>query len=306
MKSRSDGRFAITGLMLLVIVVTVATNVYLFMIIPKGFFPEQDTGRISGTIQADQDISFQSMYGEAETDPSPLSGATPRCSMWAGSPAAAEGADATNTGRMFISLKPFKERKATVTQVIARLRKKLAGIPGAPTYFQPVQDLRIGGRMANAMYQYTLQGDNLADLVAWAPRVEARLRTLPALIDVSSDQQNKGLDAYLVIDRHTASRLGITPQAIDNILYDAFGQRQVSITYTQLNQYHVVMEVAPRVLAAARHAPRHLCERLEWGHGAPQRLYPFPAGRDFPRRRPPGPVPRRDHLLQPGPGQIAR
>ena len=113
---------------------------------------------------------------------------------------------------MFISLKPFKERKATVDQVIARLRRKLAGIPGAPTYFQPVQDLRIGGRMGNAMYQYTLQGDNLAELITWAPRVLQRLRTLPALVDVSSDQQNKGLEATLVIDRDTASRLGITPR----------------------------------------------------------------------------------------------
>jgi multidrug efflux pump len=232
-------------LMLLVFVITVATNVYLFIIIPKGFFPEQDTGRISGTIQADQDISFQSMFSKLR-QVADIVRSDPEVQYVGGfTGGGGGGGTAMNIARLYISLNPFRARKATMTQVIARLRGILAGIPGAPTYFQPVQDLRIGGRMANALYQYTLQGDNLADLAAWAPRVEARLRSLPALIDVSSDQQDKGLNAYLVIDRPTASRLGITPQAIDDILYDAFGQRQVSITYTQLNQYHVVMEVAP-------------------------------------------------------------
>jgi multidrug efflux pump len=147
---------------------------------------------------------------------------------------------------MFIALKPFEKRKATAEQVIARLRKKLAQVPGAPTYLRPVQDLSIGGRIGAALYQYTLHGDNLADLNAWAPRVLQRMRRLPQLVDVSSDQQDKGLQASVVIDRSTASRLGITPQLVDNTLYDAFGQRQVSITYTLLNQYHVVMEVEPR------------------------------------------------------------
>jgi multidrug efflux pump len=146
---------------------------------------------------------------------------------------------------MFIALKPFNERKANATQVIARLRRKLAQVPGAPTYFQAVQDLRIGGRLGAALYQYTLQGENLTELNAWAPRMLQRMRTMPELVDVSSDQQNKGLQTSVVIDRNTASRLGITPQLIDDTLYDAFGQRQVSITYTLLNQYHVVMEVEP-------------------------------------------------------------
>ena len=156
------------------------------------------------------------------------------------------GGATTNTGRMFIALKPFEERKATAGQVITRLRRKLAQVPGAPTYLQPVQDLRIGGRISAALYQYTLQGDNLTELNTWAPRMLQRMRTLPQLVDVSSDQQDKGLQASVVIDRSTASRLGITPQLIDDTLYDAFGQRQVSITYTLLNQYHVVMEVDPR------------------------------------------------------------
>ena len=228
-------------LMLLILLVTVVTNGVLFYLVPKGFFPEQDTGRIAGTIQAEQDISFQAMrnklaqiLGIIQSDPDVVftSGYT-----GGGTPA--------NTARMFISLKPFKERKASVNQVIARLRRKLAQVPGAPTYLQPVQDLRIGGRQSNAMYQYTLQGDNLKDLVTSAPRILQRLRTLPALVDVSSDQQDKGREASLLIDRDTASRFGITPQMIDDVLYDAFGQRQVSISYTLLNQYHVVMEVEP-------------------------------------------------------------
>src|SRR5208283_3479555 len=137
-------------------------------------------------------------------------------------------------------------RKSSAGQIITRLRKKLVEVPGAPTYLQPVQDLRIGGRISNALYQFTIQGENLAELNEWGIRVLQKLRTLPQLVDLSSDQQDKGLQATLMIDRATASRLGITPQLIDDTLYDAFGQRQVSITYTLLNQYHVVMEVEPR------------------------------------------------------------
>jgi multidrug efflux pump len=155
------------------------------------------------------------------------------------------GSTTTNTARMFITLKPFEKRKATASQVIARLRRKLSQVPGAPAYLQSVQDLRIGGRMSNALYQYTLQGDNLAELNVWSARMLQQMRSLPQLADVSSDQQIKGLQNSVVIDRSTASRLGISLQLIDDTLYDAFGQRQVSITYTLLNQYHVVMEVQP-------------------------------------------------------------
>ncbi len=230
--------------MLTLTVLTVGINIYLFAIIPKGFFPEQDTGRISGAIQAAQDISFQAMREKLiqvvdliskDPDVTHVTGFT-----------GGGGGSTTNTARMFIALKPFQERKASAKQIIGRLRGKLAGIPGAPTYLQPVQDLRIGGRMGNALYQYTLQGENLADLNTWAPRLVQQMRHLPQLVDVSSDQQDRGLQASLVIDRNTASRLGISTKLIDDTLYDAFGQRQVSITYTLLNQYHVVMEVAPR------------------------------------------------------------
>jgi multidrug efflux pump subunit AcrB len=155
------------------------------------------------------------------------------------------GGSTTNTGRVFIALKPFEERRVSARQVMARLRQKLAQVPGAPTYLQAVQDLRIGGMASSALYQFTLRGDNLEELNTWGPRVLEKLRALPQLVDVNSDQQNRGLQSTLVIDRDTASRLGITAQLIDDTLYDAFGQRQVSITYTPLNQYHVVMEVAP-------------------------------------------------------------
>ena len=228
-------------LMLILVMVTIGINGYLFYKIPKGFFPEQDTGRLQGNIQAEQDISFQAMRGKLAEVVDIIRGDpdVEAVSAFTGS------STTTNTARMFITLKPFAQRKSTAGQVITRLRRKLAQVPGALSILQVVQDLRIGGRMANALYQYTLQGENLGELSAWSPRMLQRMRTLPQLVDVSSDQQNKGLQNSVVIDRTTASRLGITSQLIDDTLYDAFGQRQVSITYTLLNQYHVVMEVEP-------------------------------------------------------------
>jgi multidrug efflux pump len=231
--------------MLFLTLLTLATSILLFYYIPKGFFPEQDIGRLTGTIQAAQDISFQAMREKLKevvdvvrTDPDVVDAVG-----FSGGPGG--GGSTTNTARMFISLKPFETRTSTARQVIARLRGKLAQIPGAPTYLQPVQDLRIGGFASASLYQFTLRGENLEELNAWGPRVLQKLRTLPQLTDVNSDQQDKGLQASLVIDRDTASRLGLTAQLIDDTLYDAFGQRQVAITYTSLNQYHVVMEVAP-------------------------------------------------------------
>jgi len=206
--------------------------------VPKGFFPQQDTGRLNGSQQADQDTSFQAMQKKLvqfvttvmrDPDVESANGFV--------------GGGTANSGRMFISLKDRSKRTASADQIIARLRGKLAHVPGATLVLQPVQDVRVGGRGSAAQYQYTLQGDNSDELLEWAPRVLQRLRRLPELTDVNSDQQNKGLQASLVIDRATAARLGITPQMIDDTLYDAFGQRQVSTMYTQLNQYHVVMEV---------------------------------------------------------------
>ncbi|HEY4743685.1 MAG TPA: efflux RND transporter permease subunit, partial [Desulfuromonadaceae bacterium] len=230
-------------IMLAVTLATVGVNVLLFVLVPKGFFPEQDTGRIVGNIQAAQDTSFQAMEQKLarivdiikkDSDVEYVIGFT------------GGGGSTTNTGRMFIALKPFGKRKASANDVIRRLRGKLMGVPGAPAFLAPVQDLRVGGRISNALYQYTLQSADLNELNTWSQRVLQKLRTVPQLVDLNSDQQDKGRQAELVIDRATASRLGITPQVIDSTLYNAFGQSQVSITYTLLNQYHVVMEVDPR------------------------------------------------------------
>ncbi|MGH9512237.1 MAG: multidrug efflux RND transporter permease subunit [Terriglobales bacterium] len=228
--------------MLLATILTAGLTVYLYIIVPKGFFPQQDTGRLFGSVQAAQDISFPAirakMYqfvGIVKKDP-----AVETIVGFAG------GNTALNSGRMFIMLKPINERKVTADQVIARLRKKLAVVPGATLYMQSAQDLTIGGRLSQAQYQYTLQGEDLKELNTWAPQLLQKLRTLPELRDVNTDQQDKGLEAGVAIDRDTASRLGVSPQDIDNALYDAFGQRQVSTIFKALNQYHVVMEVDPR------------------------------------------------------------
>jgi len=221
---------------LIVALGTMVATVGLYIAIPKGFFPQQDTGRVTGSIQAAQDISFAGLeklmtqyVAVVQADP-----AVENVTAFIGG---------GNTGRMFAALKPNDQRKDTVDQIIARLRGKTAHIVGGTLFMQPVQDLRLGGRPSATQYQYTLQGDDARELFEWAPKVLQKLRTVPQLTDVNSDLQNKGLEASLVIDRATASRLGITPQAIDNTLYDAFGQRQVSTIYTALNQYHVVMEV---------------------------------------------------------------
>jgi multidrug efflux pump len=224
---------------------TVAVNGYLFAVIPKGFFPQQDTGRLTGTIRAGQDISFQAMQDKLATVVG-IIGRDPGVDNVIGFTGGSGGGGATvNTARMFIALKPLEERKASADAIIARLRGRLGGVPGAPAYVQAVQDLRVGGMASAAQYQYTLSGDNLADLAAWGPRVAQQLARLPQIADLNSDQQDRGSQASVVIDRQTASRLGLTPRLIDDTLYDAFGQRQVSTLYTPLNQYHVVMEVAP-------------------------------------------------------------
>ena len=230
-------------IMLLVTFATLLVNVVLFYLVPKGFFPEQDTGRITGSIQAAQDTSYQSM-SQKLTKIVAIIKQDPDVEYVIGFTGGG-GGSTTNTARMFVSLKPFAGRKASANDIIKRLRGKISSVPGAPTFLQPVQDLRVGGRISTSLYQYTLQGDNLAELNAASQKLLGKLRSVPQLVDLSSDLQDKGREATLVIDRPTASRLGITPQVIDNTLYDAFGQRQVAISYTLLNQYHVVMEVDP-------------------------------------------------------------
>ena len=231
---------------LAVAIATMAATIYLYVRIPKGFFPQQDVGRLSGTIVADQDTSFQAMERRVKqfSDVVQADPAVEGVMVYLGG--GMGGGSPINTARMNVNLKDLQIRKLDVDQVIARLRGKLGRLPGATLYFQADQDLRIGGRRANAQYQYTLQGDNVKTLNDWAPQVYAKLRTLPDLADVNSDQQTHGLQASLVIDRDTASRLGVTSKAIDDTLYDAFGQRFVSTMFTQLNQYHVVLETEPR------------------------------------------------------------
>ncbi|HEY4311590.1 MAG TPA: multidrug efflux RND transporter permease subunit [Pirellulales bacterium] len=227
---------------MVVTILTLVFTIYLYVVIPKGFFPQQDTGRISGSIQADQNTSYQAMehlltrFAATVSEDPAVEGLIAFTGGQGGT---------SNAGRMFISLKALEERQLSADQVIARLRGKLSSIPGGTLFLQAVQDLRIGGRSSSSQYQFTLQGDNLTDLVEWGPVLLREMRKLPELVDVSTDQQNRGLQATLVIDRLMAARLGITQQAIDDTLYDAFGQRQVSTMYLPLNQYHVVMEVDP-------------------------------------------------------------
>ena len=233
-------------LMLLVTLGTVALSVKLFMVVPKGFFPQQDTGRLAGGIQAAQDISFQSMSEKLAEVVGTIAKDENVASVLGFTGGGGGGGNAINTGRLFITLTSPDTRKLTSDEVIARLRGPLSSIPGAPTFLQSVQDLRIGGRPGNAQYQYTLQAGSVEELAAAGNKVLAKFRSMPELADVSTDQQDRGLQATLVVDRDTAYRLGISAKLLDDTLYDAFGQRQVAITYTQLNQYHLVMEVAPK------------------------------------------------------------
>jgi multidrug efflux pump len=227
-------------LTLVILLATIAINIMLFIAVPKGFFPQQDTGRIGGAIVASQDMSFQAMRGKLQQFVSIVQ-QDPAVDTVVGF----TGGGTANIARMFTSLKPLSERDASAEQVIERLRGKLAAVAGATLYLYANQDIRVGGRSSNSEYQYTLQADSLQDLNTWAPRLLEKLRTLPQLRDANSDQQIHGLESSLVIDRATAARLGVTLGSIDNTLYDAFGQRQVSTMYENLNQYHVVMEVAP-------------------------------------------------------------
>jgi multidrug efflux pump len=229
------------GLVMVLLAGTVIFNVYLLWKIPKGFFPQQDTGRLIGGLQADQAISFQAMEKKlrqfmqiVKSDPAidTVVGFT--------------GGGQTNGGFIFVSLKPESERKLSADQVISRLRPKLGQVAGARLFLQASQDIRVGGRQSNAQYQYTLQADSVSEIYKWAPRLTEALQSVPQISEVNSDQQQNGLEIELVVDRDTASRLGLNPASIDNTLYDAFGQRDVSTIYVALNQYHVVMEVAPQ------------------------------------------------------------
>ena len=225
---------------LMTLVVTIALNFVLFALVPKGFFPQQDNGTSTGGVQGAQDASFPAMQASTsrfvniiKDDP-----AVQNVIAFTG------GGGAANSGFVFLALKPLAERKLRADQVIARLRPKLNSVPGASLFLQAGQDLRIGGRQSSAQYQYTIQSDNLDNLVKWGPLLLEQVKRLPGFTEVNTDQQNNGLQASLVYDRPTAARLGINPQMIDNTMYDAFGQAQVSLMFTAMNQYPVIMEVS--------------------------------------------------------------
>jgi len=233
------------GLILTVLLLTIALNVATAIKIPKGFFPQQDVGQLNGALRGPEDASFPEMnaaliqaQGVIRNDP-----AVRNVIGFTG------GGGATNTGNIFVNLKPLNERKVSAAEVIDRLRPKLGQITGASTFLQASQDLRIGGRGGNAQYQYTIQADNVNDLQTWGPKLLAAMKKLPGLLDVSSDQQNGGLDQLITFDRITAARLGQTVSSLDSTLYANFGQSQVSLIYTQLNQYYVILEVAPQYWA---------------------------------------------------------
>ncbi|MDR7008789.1 efflux RND transporter permease subunit [Paraburkholderia strydomiana] len=228
-------------LILTILLATIGLNIWLYIIVPKGFFPQQDTGRLIGGIQADQSTSFQAMKGKF-AEMMEIVSKNPAVDSVVGF----TGGRQTNSGFMFVSLKSKGERKLSADQVIQQLRAPLGDVAGARTFLQSVQDIRVGGRQSNAQYQFTLLADSTPDLYLWGPKLTEALQARHELTDVNSDQQQGGLEAMVTIDRASASRLGIKPAQIDNTLYDAFGQRQVSTIYNPLNQYHVVMEVAPK------------------------------------------------------------
>jgi multidrug efflux pump len=232
---------------MLVLLATVILNIVLFVYVPKGFFPQQDTGALIGGVQGDQSISFQAMQKKL-AQLQAIVGKDPDVANVVGF----TGGRQTNAAFVFVALKPLTQRSATADQIIARLRKPLGQVPGARLFFQAVQDIRVGGRQSNAQYQYTLQADDPATLYKWTPKLADAMQKIPMFTDINTDAQVHGLEIDLTIDRPTAARLGVTPQQIDNTLYDAFGQRQVSTIYSALNQYHVVMEVAPRYWQSPR------------------------------------------------------
>jgi multidrug efflux pump len=236
-----------SGLMLVVLLLTIALNVVLVIKIPKGFFPQQDTGAMVGGVQGPQDASFpvmdasiKALVNVIKSDPG-----VANVNAFAGS-SGGGGGGGSNGGFIYAALKPLDERKVSAADIINRLRPKMNRLPVAQAFLQAAQDLRIGGRGGNALYQYTLQADNVSDLAHWGPLLLTQMKRLPGFQDVNSDQQNGGLEEYVTYDRTTAARLGLTPASLDTALYDAFGQAEVSVIYKELNQYYVVLEVAPQ------------------------------------------------------------
>ena len=290
---------------LLVAVATLVLTVLLYIIVPKGFFPVQDTGVILGISEASQSISFPGMAKKQQAlarvilkDP-----AVESLSSFIG----VDGTNTTlNSGRILINLKPLEERKVSASEIIRRLQRELAKVEGITLFMQPVQDLTVDARVSRTQYQYTLEDPDIDELNSLAPRLVETLRMEPELRDVSSDQQDKGLRVSLTIDRSTASRLGITPQLIDDTLYDAFGQRQVSTIFTQLNQYRVVLAVKPDFQQSPDSLQRSIFAAAAGGQVPLGAIVQYLGNDRTASHQPPGPVSGSDRLLQPGPRGIPR
>ena len=275
-------------------------NVYLYDKIPKGFFPQQDTGRLQGAVMGQQHISYQALVDEGEMvrgeDPD-----GPGCrNRHHGGGHQRRRIRRRNSAQINVQLKPVGVRKSTSDQVIARLRRQTSGVPGATLFLQNSQDVRIGGRQGNAQYQYTLQAPDFDSLAVWGPKVLDRLSTLPEIADVSSDQQNSGLSSNVVIDRDTASRLGLTAQAVDSALYDAFGQRQVSVMYKSINQYHVVLALAAAMVGKPGLPEHHLRADAQRHRRSSVDLHALHAGDHAHFAAAPGTVPGHHAFVQPG------
>ena len=261
---------------LCVFLLTLAASVGLYVAIPKGFFPQQDTGLLIGSSEAAQNASFaemarlqQQLIKVVLQDPDVANLV---------SSTGASGGNTGNTGRFFITLKPRNERKATSDEIIARLRPKLDKVEGAKLFLQSSQDVSVGGRQSRTQYQYTLQDPDLEELIAWSPKFVDKLKSLPQLADVTSDQQTEGNTLTLTIDRDQAARFGIQPQVIDDTLYDAFGQRQIAQYFTQTNSYHVVMEILPQTAGRPGDA-RTRSTSSRRSPGSRSRSRPSPSGR---------------------------
>ena len=283
---------------LVVAVGTLVTTLLLYLVIPKGFFPVQDTGVILGISEASQTASFATMSDRQQAlaraileDPAVAS-----LSSFIG----VDGTNPTiNSGRIQINLKRLEDRDASASEVIRRLQPRLAKVQGITLYMQPVQDLTVEDRVSRTQYQYSLEDADAAELAVWVPKLLAKLQAIPELRDVATDQQNAGLEAHLVLDRTTASRLGITPQQLDDALYDAFGQRQVSTIFTQLNQYRVVLEVDPEFQTHPDDLRTIYLKSAEGGSGSARRVHGRPHAQRAAHDQPPGAVPGRHDLVQP-------
>ena len=280
----------------------IALNFYLLYIVPKGLFPPQDNGTMGGIVMGTQDISFQSMVGKLAQFIQHRRRRTRRwTTFWATPGAIPPPIKALSS----CSLKPLSERKVGASVIINRLRPKLARVSGATLIFQPGQDVRTGGRQSAAQYQYFIQSPSVAELVKWGPALQAEMKKIPGLTDVNSDQRNNGLESMLAYDRPTAMRLGLSAQAIDNSLYNAFGQAQVSTMYTELNQYHVVMEVATNFWQTPEGLKSIYLQTTNGGEVPLQAVTQYKTGHRPHRGQSLGPIPLRHDLLQPGPGRFA-